>query len=58
MIIDHPTVSLRVDLVTRMYQDHGFEIEEIHLRLRYPIDMIEKTIEKYELQRGKKTWRY
>ncbi len=49
---------IRVDLVTRMYRDHGFDVEEICLRLRYPEQLVKETIKKYQLHQGKKTWRY
>ena len=52
------TVVPRVDLITRMYQDHGFDIEEICIRLRYPEQTVKNIVEKHNLQHGKKSWRY
>ena len=52
------TVETKIDLVTRMYQDHGFDIDEICLRLRYPEETVKNIIKKYNLQYGKKSWRY
>ena len=54
----HFTVKPRIDLVTRMYQDHGFDIDEICLRLRYPEDTVKNIITKYNLDHGEKSWRY
>ncbi len=54
----HFTVEPRIDLVTRMYQDHGFDVGEICLRLRYPEETVKNIIKKYNLQYGKKSWRY
>ena len=54
----HFTVEPRIDLVTRMYQDHGFDVNEICLRLRYPEDTVKNIITKYNLQHGEKSWRY
>jgi hypothetical protein len=45
-------------LVTRMYQDHGFDVGEICLRLRYPEETVKNIIKKYNLQHGEKSWRY
>ena len=52
------TVRPRVDLITRMYQDHGFNVDEICLRLRYPKEAVENIIKRYNLQYGTKSWRY
>ena len=52
------SVHIRIDLVTRMYRDHGFDVEEICLRLRYPEESVNQTIQKYQLTKGKKTWQY
>jgi len=52
------TVKFKIELVTRMYQDHGFDVDDICLRLRYSKEMIEGIIKKYNLQHGKKSWRY
>jgi hypothetical protein len=41
-----------------MYQDHGFDIEEICLRLRYSEETVKQIIEKYKLIHGEKSWRY
>lgn len=45
-------------LVSRMYQDHGYTIQEICLRLRYPEEAVEFLIKKYNLKHGEKSWRY
>jgi hypothetical protein len=50
----HSTVEFRVNLITRMYQDHGYDIDDIVLRLRYPRELVETIIEKYNLNHGKK----
>jgi len=52
------TVRLNVDLITRMYRDHGYTIDEICLRLRYPEGKVEELIRKCNLINGKKSWRY
>ena len=54
----HFTVEDRVNLIRRMYQDHGFDIDEICLRLRYPEETVKQIIEKYKLKYGEKSWRY
>jgi hypothetical protein len=54
----HFTVEVKANLVTRMYQDHGYDIDEICLRLRYPKEVVEALIKKCNLQHGKKSWRY
>jgi hypothetical protein len=41
-----------------MYQDHGFDVGEICLRLRYPEETVKNIIKKYNLQYGEKSWRY
>lgn len=41
-----------------MYQDHGFDVEEICFRLRYPEETVKNIIQKYNLINGKKSWRY
>jgi len=52
------TTRLNLALVTRMYQDHGYTIEEICSRLRYPETLVEAFIKKYNLKHGKKQWSY
>jgi hypothetical protein len=52
------TAKDRINLVKRMYQDHGFDIEEICLRLRYSEETVKQIIEKYKLIHGEKSWRY
>jgi hypothetical protein len=52
------TIKPRVDLVTRMYQDHGYDLDEICLRLRYPVQIVEEIIKKNNLTHGRKSWRY
>ncbi len=47
------TPKINVNLIARMYRDHGFEIEDIHLRLRYPEATIKMVIEKYKLVQSK-----
>lgn len=51
-------METRINLVTRMYQDHGFDIDDICLRLRYPKETVEYIIKKYNLNHGEKSWRY
>lgn len=51
-------VRPKIDLVTRMYQDHGYSVDEICLRLRYPKETVETIIKGYNLQHGTKSWRY
>ena len=51
-------VQIKLDLVTRMYQDHGFTVDEICLRLRYSEEMVEAIIRKLDLKHGEKSWRY
>jgi hypothetical protein len=50
--------KINVDLVKRMYQDHGYDLDEICLRLRYPPEIVEELIRKYNLINGEKSWRY
>jgi hypothetical protein len=45
-------------IVSRMYQDHGYSVEEICLRLRYPAEAVELVIKKFNLEHGEKSWRY
>ena len=52
------TVKPNINLVTRMYQDHGYNVDEICSRLRYPEEAVENIIKKYNLQYGTKSWRY
>lgn len=52
------TVVPKMELITRMYQDHGYNVEEICLRLRYPRETVITIIEKNNLQHGEKSWRY
>ena len=49
------TVEFRVNLITRMYQDHGYNIDEIVLRLRYTRESVEAIIKKCNLNHGKKS---
>ena len=51
-------VKPRVDLITRMYQDHGFTVDDICLRLRYPEQTVKNVIETHNLTPGEKSWRY
>lgn len=52
------TVQANANIVSRMYTDHGYTVEEIYLRLRYPPESIEHIITKFKLEHGKKSWRY
>ena len=52
------TVEFRINLVTRMYQDHGYDIDEIVLRLRYTRESVEAIITKYRLNHGEKSCYY
>ena len=52
------TARLNLDLITRMYRDHGYTVDEICLRLRYPEEKVQELIRKYNLINGKKSWRY
>jgi hypothetical protein len=52
------TATANAYIVSRMYSDHGYTVEEICLRLRYPQDAVETIIKKHNLQHGKKSWRY
>ena len=52
------TVKANAYIVSRMYQDHGFTVEEICQRLRYPTEAVEKIIKKFNLEHGEKSWRY
>jgi hypothetical protein len=54
----HFTIEPRLDLVQRMYQDHGYDVDEICLRLRYPIEIVKEIIKKNNLLHGTKSWRY
>jgi|694.fasta_scaffold13080_9 hypothetical protein len=51
-------VTVNLDLVSRMFQEHGYTAEEICLRLRYPEPMVEELIKRYDLKHGEKSWRY
>jgi len=52
------TVQANAYIVSRMYSDHGYTVEEICLRLRYAPDVVETIIKKFNLEHGKKSWRY
>lgn len=52
------TIQANAYIVSRMYQDHGYTIEEICLRLRYPQHAVETIVEKFKLEHGEKSWRY
>ena len=52
------TVQANAYIVSRMYTDHGYTVEEICFRLRYPPDAVETIIKKFNLEHGKKSWRY
>ena len=54
----HFTIKPRLDLIQRMYQDHGYDVDEICLRLRYPPEIVEEIIKKNNLLHGTKSWRY
>ena len=40
------TLQDRIDLITLMYQDHSYTVDEIVLRLRYSREFVEHVIEK------------
>jgi hypothetical protein len=48
----------KIDLITRMYQDHGYTVDEICSRLRYSEELVLHIIKKCNLQPGNKSWRY
>ena len=50
--------EIKIDLIKRMYQEHGYDIDEICLRLRYPKETVEMIIKKLDLKYGEKSWRY
>ena len=50
-------VRPRIDLIERMYRDHGYTVEEICMRLRYPESAVKAIIEKYNIPYGTKSWR-
>lgn len=50
------TITTKVDLIKRMYTDHGYTVEDIVLRLRYPLEFVEEVIKKLGLEHGK-SWR-
>lgn len=50
-------VKLNPDIISRMYQEHGYTVEEICLRLGYPIPMVQELIKRYDLKYGEKSWR-
>lgn len=52
------TITANAYMVSRMYQDHGYTVEEICLRLRYPKEAVEYIIRKHDLKNGEKSWRY
>jgi hypothetical protein len=52
------TAQANAYIVSRMYQDHGYTVDEICLRLRYPAETVEAIIKKCNLQHGEKSWRY
>jgi len=52
------TVKPNVHLISRMYQEHGYTVEEICLRLRYQKEDVEDLIGKFNLKYGEKSWRY
>lgn len=51
-------IKLNPDIISRMYQEHGYTVEEICLRLRYPASIVEELIKRYDLKHGEKSWRY
>ena len=51
-------IKLNPDIISRMYQDHGYTVEEISLRLRYPEPIVKELIKRYDLKHGEKSWRY
>jgi hypothetical protein len=52
------TAQANAYIVSRMYQDHGYTVDEICLRLRYPVETVETIIKKHNLTHGEKSWRY
>lgn len=46
-----------INLIIRMYQDHGYTVEDICLRLRYTKEIVQLIINNYKLTHGK-SWRY
>lgn len=49
---------MRIDLIKRMYTDHGYTIDDICLRLRYQQEDVIAAIKKLRIDHGKKSWRY
>jgi len=49
------TVKANAYIVSRMYQDHGFTVEEICLRLRYSPEAVELIIKEFNLEYGEKS---
>ncbi len=41
------TFKLNIALILRMYQDHGYTVEDIVLRLRYPNNLVQEIVHKY-----------
>lgn len=52
------TTQANAYIVSHMYQDHGYTVEEICLRLRYSEEAVENIIRKFEFKHGDKSWRY
>jgi hypothetical protein len=52
------TVEDKINLIVRMYQDHGYTVEEICSRLRYTEETVELIIRTQNLKHGEKSWRY
>ncbi len=51
-------IKINVALVRRMYQDHGYTVDEICFRLRYNKKNLIELIQRYNFEHGKKSWRY
>lgn len=54
----HFTIKPNFDLIQRMYQDHGYDVDEISVRLIYPVEIVKEIIKKNNLSHGTKSWRY
>jgi hypothetical protein len=45
--------KLNINLITRMYCDHAYSVEDICLRLRYPQPAVHAVIEYHKLEHSK-----
>lgn len=45
--------KVNINLLIRMYQDHGYTVEDICIRLRYPVELVRSMVEYYKLEHDK-----